>query len=74
MFKKNRVGLAQHVLRMRNPVRAIDEFLDDQDKRKIAVLDENVLTFNKIALRPRPLIVQLHYWPKAAEKKDEKKK
>ncbi len=52
----------------------IDEFLDEQDKRKIAVLDENVMTFNKIASRPRPLIVQLHYWPKEAAKKDEKKK
>ena len=51
----------------------IDEYLDDQDKRKIAVSDENVITLNKDATRPRPLIVQLHYWPKEAAKKEEKK-
>ncbi len=51
----------------------IDEFLEDQDKRKIAVSDENIIKLNKAPSRPRPLIVQLNYWPKDAVKKDEKK-
>lgn len=42
----------------------IDEFLEDQDRMKIAVSDDNAVTLNKDAQRPRPLIVQLNYWPK----------
>jgi L-ascorbate metabolism protein UlaG (beta-lactamase superfamily) len=50
----------------------IDEFLEDQDKREVAISDDNVITLNRDPSRPRPLIVQLHYWPKD-EKKDDKK-
>jgi L-ascorbate metabolism protein UlaG (beta-lactamase superfamily) len=42
-----------------------DEFLEDQDKDKVAVSDDNSLILNRDAKRPRPLIVQLNYWPKA---------
>ncbi len=37
---------------------------------------ENTIKLNRDEQRPRPLIVQLHYWPKekAEEKKDDKKK
>lgn len=51
----------------------IDEFLDGHDKRNVAISDDNVVRLNRDASRPRPLIVQLHYWPKE-EKKVEKKK
>jgi L-ascorbate metabolism protein UlaG (beta-lactamase superfamily) len=54
-----------------------EEFLDGQDKRHVAISDDNVVKLNKDASRPRPLIVQLHYWPKEekkVEKKAEKKK
>jgi L-ascorbate metabolism protein UlaG (beta-lactamase superfamily) len=51
----------------------VDEFLEEQDKRKVAISDDNVITLNRDPQRPRPLIVQLHYWPKE-EKKEEKKK
>lgn len=49
-----------------------DEFFEDLEKRKLAISDENVLKLNRDAQRPRPLFVQLHYWPKEM-KKDEKK-
>ena len=53
----------------------IDEFLEDVEKRRVATTDENTITLNRDPNRPRPLIVQLHYWPKEEkEKKDEKKK
>lgn len=42
----------------------IDEFLDEQEKAKIAVSDDNKVTLNKDAQRPRPLIVQLNFAPK----------
>lgn len=42
----------------------VDEFLDDVEKRRIAVSDDNKLTLNRDPNRPRPLIVQLNYWPK----------
>ncbi len=51
-----------------------DEFYEDIEKRKLAIHDENVLKLNRDAQRPRPLTVQLHYWPKEEKKKDEKKK
>ena len=50
----------------------IDEFLEDQDKREVAISDDNVITLNRDPSRPRPLIVQLNYWPKD-DKKDDKK-
>ena len=43
----------------------ITEFLEDQDREKVAVSNDNRVTLNKDPQRPRPLIVQLHYWPKA---------
>jgi L-ascorbate metabolism protein UlaG (beta-lactamase superfamily) len=64
----------------------IDEFLDGQDPRKVVRLSEsepdpakreNIVTLNRDPQRPRPLIVQLHYWEKDApveKKKDDKKK
>lgn len=41
-----------------------DEFLDGQDKMKVAISDDNRILLNRDPQRPRPLIVQLHYWPK----------
>ena len=51
----------------------VDEFLDGQDKLHVAVTDDNVIRLNRDALRPRPLVVQLHYWPKEEKKVDKKK-
>ena len=42
----------------------ITEFLEDQEKARIAVSDDNRVLLNKDKDRPRPLIVQLHYAPK----------
>jgi L-ascorbate metabolism protein UlaG (beta-lactamase superfamily) len=42
----------------------IDEFLDEQDRAKIAKSDDNKVTLNKDAQRPRPLIVVLESAPK----------
>jgi L-ascorbate metabolism protein UlaG (beta-lactamase superfamily) len=50
-----------------------DEFFDLLEKRRLAISDDNVLKLNRDEQRPRPLFVQLHYWPKE-EKKDVKKK
>jgi L-ascorbate metabolism protein UlaG (beta-lactamase superfamily) len=41
-----------------------DEFYEGQPKRNIAISDDNVLKLNRDQQRPRPLTVQLHYWPK----------
>jgi L-ascorbate metabolism protein UlaG (beta-lactamase superfamily) len=61
-----------------------EEFLDIReraDKNKVIRLSENekdptkrenVISLNRDSSRPRPLTVQLHYWPKA--EKEEKKK
>ena len=46
-----------------------DEFYDDLEKRKLAISDDNVLKLNRDPQRPRPLFVQLHYWPKEEKKK-----
>lgn len=51
-----------------------DEFYEQFAKRNVATHDDNVLKLNKEASRPRPLVVQLHYWPKEEMKKEEKKK
>jgi L-ascorbate metabolism protein UlaG (beta-lactamase superfamily) len=40
------------------------EFLEDQDRAKVTSSTDNKLTLNRDPQRPRPLIVQLHYWPK----------
>jgi L-ascorbate metabolism protein UlaG (beta-lactamase superfamily) len=42
----------------------INEFLEDQDRAKIAATTDNKVLLNRDPTRPRPLIVQLHYWPK----------
>jgi len=56
----------------------ITEFLEGVEKARIADSDDNKVTLNRDPQRPRPLIVQLHYWPKEAPnrepKKDDKKK
>jgi L-ascorbate metabolism protein UlaG (beta-lactamase superfamily) len=64
----------------------VDEFLEDQPARNVVRLSDsekdeskrqNTITLNRDPNRPRPLIVQLHYWPKEEKeekKKDEKKK
>jgi L-ascorbate metabolism protein UlaG (beta-lactamase superfamily) len=60
----------------------IDEFLEGQPERNVVRLSEseppakreNTIILNRDPTRPRPLIVQLHYWPKEEEKKEEKKK
>lgn len=46
------------------------EFLEDQDRSKVAVSPDNQVTLNRDPQRPRPLIVQLHYWPRGGVKKD----
>jgi L-ascorbate metabolism protein UlaG (beta-lactamase superfamily) len=44
------------------------EFADGWPRENVAVSDDNVITLNRDAQRPRPLIVDLHYWPKARKK------
>jgi L-ascorbate metabolism protein UlaG (beta-lactamase superfamily) len=46
-----------------------DEFYEDVEKRRIAILDDNVIKLNRDTNRPRPLIVQLHYFPKEEKAK-----
>ncbi len=41
------------------------EFLEDQPKANVAISDGNKVSLNRDPQRPRPLIVQLHYWPKS---------
>jgi L-ascorbate metabolism protein UlaG (beta-lactamase superfamily) len=45
----------------------IDEFLDGQERPKIAATNDNKVLLNRDPTRPRPLIVQLHYWPKGRQ-------
>lgn len=49
----------------------IDEFLEDQPARQVVKLDDNKIILNRDKMRPRPLTVQMHYWPK--EMKEEPK-
>jgi L-ascorbate metabolism protein UlaG (beta-lactamase superfamily) len=42
-----------------------DEFLEDQDKDRVAQSDDNSIVLNRDKQRPRPLIVLLNYWPKS---------
>jgi len=44
------------------------------DSEPDATKRENTVQLNRDTQRPRPLIVQLHYWPKEEKKKEEKKK
>ena len=41
-----------------------DEFLEDQDRAKVTSSRDNRIVLNRDPQRPRPLIVQLNYWPK----------
>jgi L-ascorbate metabolism protein UlaG (beta-lactamase superfamily) len=40
------------------------EFLEDQDRTKVTSSRDNRLLLNRDPQRPRPLIVQLNWWPK----------
>lgn len=40
------------------------EFLEDQPRANVTSANDNRVTLNRDPQRPRPLIVQLHYWPK----------
>jgi L-ascorbate metabolism protein UlaG (beta-lactamase superfamily) len=51
-----------------------EEFFDGQNKRFVAIMDENVIKLNRDGSRPRPLVVQLHYWPKEEKKVERKDK
>jgi L-ascorbate metabolism protein UlaG (beta-lactamase superfamily) len=51
-----------------------EEFLEQFPKREVAIEDHNEIILNKEASRPRPLVVQLHYYPKEEKKKEEKRK
>jgi L-ascorbate metabolism protein UlaG (beta-lactamase superfamily) len=46
-----------------------DEFYETHEKRKVAISDDNEMKLNRDPVRPRPLTVQLHYWPKEEKKK-----
>ena len=50
--------------RVFDEVLPVDEFLEDQEKAKIAISDDNKVVLNRDKERPRPLIVQLNYAPK----------
>jgi len=41
-----------------------DEFLEDQPRANVTVSLDNKITLNRDPQRPRPLIVQLNYWPR----------
>jgi len=52
----------------------VTEFLDGQDRAKVTSSQDNKIELNRDPQRPRPLIVQLNYWPKVKrEEKNEKK-
>jgi L-ascorbate metabolism protein UlaG (beta-lactamase superfamily) len=40
------------------------EFFEDQERSKVTSSKDNRLSLNRDPQRPRPLIVQLNYWPK----------
>jgi L-ascorbate metabolism protein UlaG (beta-lactamase superfamily) len=42
----------------------IREFLEDHEKTKVSRSDDNKIALNRDPMRPRPLVVELHYWPK----------
>ena len=42
----------------------LTEFLEDQPRANVTSSPENSIVLNRDAQRPRPLIVQLHYWAK----------
>lgn len=41
------------------------EFLDGQPAERVAISKDNRLVLNRDPQRPRPLIVQLYYWPRS---------
>lgn len=41
-----------------------DEFLEDQPRANVTTSPDNTITLNRDPQRPRPLIVNLHYWPR----------
>jgi L-ascorbate metabolism protein UlaG (beta-lactamase superfamily) len=45
----------------------VTEFLDGQDRSKVTSSKDNRLVLNRDPNRPRPLIVQLNYWPKGKQ-------
>ena len=49
----------------------VTEFLEDQDRAKVTSSLDNRLVLNRDPQRPRPLIVQLNFWPKG--KREDKK-
>jgi len=52
----------------------IDEFLEGQVARNVVKLDDNKIQLNRDITRPRPLLVQLHYWAKDAKDDAKEKK
>jgi L-ascorbate metabolism protein UlaG (beta-lactamase superfamily) len=50
-----------------NDLLPINEFLEEQDRAKVAATKDNNAFLNRDPTRQRPLIVQLHYWPKGKE-------
>lgn len=42
----------------------IKEFLEEQPRAKVTSSDDNQILLNRDPNRPRPLIVELNYWPK----------
>lgn len=41
-----------------------DEFLEDQPRANVTTSADNTITLNRDPQRPRPLIVNLNYWPR----------
>jgi len=50
-----------------NDLLPINEFLEEQDRARVAATNDNTTFLNRDSTRPRPLIVRLHYWPKGKE-------
>lgn len=51
-----------------------DEFLEQFEEKEVVRardVKDNKLVLNKDARRPRPLVVQLHYWPRAKKADDQ---
>lgn len=67
-----------HGTKIFDDILSSDEFFDGLNARHVVRLSdseadtskrENTITLNRDANRPRPLYVQLHYWPKEEKKK-----
>lgn len=50
-----------------------DEFFEDQPRKQVLKSADNALLLNRDPDRPRPLVVQLHYAPRAKDAEKEKK-